>query len=218
MPFPVFGTLDEVPEAFRAEYENRDGAWHAKVPDVATLELTLVKVRGEKADVTSKLREAESRVAALQAEIEARKGGATEAQLADIQARAQAAMTPLQEELAQFKSKYRKSVLSDRVQAFALQYGVMPDRIKVAMKILDDRVDLGDEDGIVWKDAEGRVTAMSPEQFFADFKKSHEYLFAFTGKGGSGSSASDRNGSTTTTTASSDAVDARKRSQVLGAF
>lgn len=212
MPFPVFATMEEVPELFRPEYENRDNAWHPKLPDVSKLEGTLVKVREERDEAIRKQRDAEAREAAARAELDARKSGATEAQIEEIR---QKSIAPLQEKLTAYETKLKKALLTDRVQALALENGVMADRLKVAMRLLEERAEIGDEEGIVWKDENGKTTAMDASEFFAEFKKEHSYLFLFTGGSGSGSQGSSR---TTTTTPAAPSIDARKRASVMGAF
>ncbi|WP_353268013.1 hypothetical protein [Gemmatimonas sp.] len=217
MPLPTFATEADIPEAFRPEYvQGADGQWRCKADDEIEVERKKRQdLLNEKKDEERKRKEAEQKLADAQRIAEAKAKGVSEEELQRIRADLAAQYTPVEQENSTLKSELRKLKLTDRVRALALKAGVMADRIDDAMLVIEPRTDLGDVDGLVFKNEKGEVTAQSADQFFADLKNAKPYFFAFEGGSGSGSSGSSR---TTTTTTTAAAPDARKRAAVLGAF
>lgn len=192
MPLPVFDTQDAVPEAFRPEYEEREGKWHPKVPDVTKLNSALESERTARAEAEKAQKKAEKEAAELKRSAEARSKGITEEELQKIRDAEAAARKPIEDELASTKAENRKLKLTDRVKAKALESGVMPDRIEKAMRDLNSRVDLT-EDGnsIVVKDASGKVTAETIDDFLSKtYKTEAPFFYAGSGSSGSGSEGS----------------------------
>lgn len=219
MPLPTFDAESDIPEAFRPEYELRDGKWHPKV--VAELELE----RGKHVTLLDETKEAkrlkkvaEDAAAEAKRLLDAKNAGVPEAELARLRAedeeKRRTELTPLATENAALKAENRKLKLTDKVRSLAIGAGVMGDRIDDAMLFLDTRADLGDEGGIVWKDKDGKVTNKTPEQFFADFKIEKPYLFAY--EGGSGSGTGQSRARTTTTPAATPGT--QQRAHVLSAL
>jgi hypothetical protein len=218
MPLPTFATEADIPEAFRPEYvQGADGVWRCKADDELETERgkrqTLLN---EKKDEERKRREAEQKLADAQRIADAKAKGVSEEELQRIRTDLAAQYEPTEAENKALKAKIRKLTLTDRVKALALAAGVMADRIDDAMLVIEPRTDLGDADGIVFKNDKGEVTAQSAEQFFADLKKAKPYFFEFAGGSGSGSSGSER--TTTTTTTTNSTVSAQKRAAVMGSF
>lgn len=218
MPLPTFQAEADIPEAFRPEYvQGADGVWRCKADDEIDVERKKRQdLLNEKKDEERKRKEAEQKLADAQRVADAQKAGVSEAEIKRIQEDLASKYAPVEQENGTLKAELRKLKLTDKVRALSLKAGVMAERIDVAMMLIEPRTDLGDADGIVWKNEKGEVTAQTADQFFADLKKQHEYLFAFTGGSGSGSSGSSR--TTTTTTPPTTAPDARVRSQVATAF
>jgi hypothetical protein len=217
MPLPVYDNETDIPEADRSDFaQSKDGKFRHKVE--VDLEIAAEKQRvllNEKKDEERKRKEAEQKLADAQRTAEALAKGVPEAELQRIRDDEARARQPIEQERDQVKAELRKLKLTDRVKALALKAGVMADRIDDAMLVIEPRTDLGDADGIVFKNEKGEVTAQSAEQFFADLKKAKPYYFAFDGGSGSGSQGSSR---TTTTTTTAPAPDLRKRAAVMGAF
>lgn len=195
MPLPIFDAETDIPEAFRPEYELRDGKWHPKV--AAELELERGKrttLLDEKKKEEDRRKLAEDAAAEARRLLDAKNAGVPEAELARLRAedetKRQADLVPLSTENATLKAENRRLKLTDKVRTFALGAGVMGERIDDAMLFLDGRADLGDKDGIVWKDKDGNVTTQTAEQFFAAFKTEKPYLFEFEGGSGSGTGPS----------------------------
>jgi hypothetical protein len=220
MPLPVFDTQDAVPEAFRGEYEERDGKWHPKVPDVTKLNSALQSER-DRATEQERLRKAAERERDdLKRAEKAKAAGISAEELEQIRVAEREARKPLEDELTTVRAENRKLKLTDRVKALALAAGVMPDRIKQAMKILDERTDLTDADGIVVKDEAGKVTTETIEDFLAKtFKKESPWFYAGAGASGSGASGSNGSGggTATDTTTPAQALE-RKRAAMPGAL
>lgn len=187
MPFPTYAKQEEIPEAFRSEYEERDGAWHPKVPDVSKLNSALEAER-EKARTEEKARKlAQKELEELKRTEKAKAAGISEEELTQIRADEAKARKPLEDELATTKAAIRKLKLTDRVQTLALKHGVMADRIEDAMLALQPRTDLTDADGIAVKDKEGKVTTETIDDFLAKtFKAEKPWLYAGSGASGSG--------------------------------
>jgi hypothetical protein len=188
MPFPIYDTQDEVPEAFRAEYEEREGKWHPKVPDVTNLKTALQSERDRATREEAARKAAETERDTLRRKGSAKEKGVTEEQLAALRAdderKRKADLEPLQRENQELKKENRKLKLTDRVQKLALDAGVMPDRIEDAMELLDKRVDLT-EDGetIVVKNKKGEITTEKIETFLeTTFRAEKGWLYGGDGR------------------------------------
>lgn len=197
MDFPVFDTLEAVPDAFRELYDmEADGKWRTKpasVPDVTKLQTALDAQRTIAENEERSRKKAEKEISDLKRAADARAKGITEEQLAEIQAKEALARKPIEDELATTKAENRKLKLTDRVKALALASGVMPDRIGQAMKDLEGRVDLT-EDGnsIVVKDVAGKVTAETINDFLSKtYKTEAPFFYVGSGTSGSGADGSD---------------------------
>lgn len=74
MPFPTFATQDEVPEPFRDEYEEKDGAWVARMPEPEKGP-TRKEIERRAQAAEKRAKEAEERAAQLETEREAAQSG-----------------------------------------------------------------------------------------------------------------------------------------------
>lgn len=217
MALPVFDNETDIPEPFRPDYaQGEDGKWRSKTEiELEVKERKRVELLNEKKDEERRRKEAEQKLADAQRIEAAKAKGVSEEELERIRADLASKYAPVEQENTTLKSEMRKLKLTDKVRALALKAGVMADRIDDAMLVIEPRADIGDADGIVWKNDKGEITAQSADQFFADLKKAKPYFFAFEGGSGSGSSGSSR---TTTTTTTAAAPDVKKRATVMGAF
>lgn len=187
MPFPTYKKLEDIPEAFRGEYEEREGEFHAKADgELATEKRKRAALLDEKKAEEKKRQDAEKERDDLKRTADAKAKGISEEELQKIRDAEALARKPLEAELEQAKAENRKLKLTDRVQALALKYGVMQDRLKQAMKILDPRTDLSDAGGIVVLDEEGKVTTETIDNFLEKtFKKESPWFYKGTGAKGS---------------------------------
>lgn len=199
MALKLYDTKDAVPESQRtAAVETKDGKFAVSEDDPALGEAGKRAIQEER---EARQREERARKTAekdlddLKREQKARAAGISEEELQKIRADEALARKPIEDELAQTKAENRKLKLTDRVQALALKYGVMPDRIEDAMLLLDKRTDLTDKDGIAVKDREGKVTTETVDEFLkTTFKKEKPWLYAGSGASGSGASGSSGTG------------------------
>lgn len=194
MPFPIYATEAEVPESQRDVYELREEQWHPKVPDVTTLEGTLQKERDDRKKAEKEAREARDDAATLRRMKAANAQGVSDDALQRIREEEATARKPILDENAQLKVELTKLKLTDRVQADAIKYGVMTDRIEDAMLVLGRRAALSEEGTVQYLDEAGQVTAKTAEQFHVDLKKQKPWLYAGTGSSGSDSRASSSSG------------------------
>lgn len=192
MPFPVYDSQDAIPEPFRAEYEERDGKWHAKVPDVSGAQSALEKERQKARDEEKARKAAEKERDELKRARDAQEKGITEEQLQKLRDEEAKARKPIEEERDRLAAENRKLKLTDRARALALKSGVMPDRIDKAMKDLEGRLDLAEGgETIVVKDAKGVITTESIEDFLTKtYKAEAPFFYAGSGASGSGSDGS----------------------------
>lgn len=217
MPLPVFDNEADIPEAFRPDYaQSEDGKWRSKT------EAEAIAAKAKQAALlTEKAEEKRLRIAAegerdeLRRADEARRDGVSETALEKIRSDEAAARQPILSENETLKAENRKLKYTDRVRAMALAKGVLPDRLDDAMPTLEKRIELGDADGFVFKDASGAITAQTDAQFFAALKTEKSWFFAFEGRPGGGSQASSDRG----TAPQAPAVPAtRHKKQVVGSL
>lgn len=139
MPFPKFATLEEIPEAFRDAYEEREGAWVPKdVEDVTPLKTALERQKAEANAAKAELRKLKQDADAgtqgvkpdvlekLRAEIKA-----------EIEGEYKAPLTAAQQELRGLK-------LDAAIKAQLAKAGVRGERVDTLYKLISDQVDLGE--------------------------------------------------------------------------
>lgn len=197
-PLKVYDTEDAVPQDDREDYAEDGGKWRHKVEiEAATANRKRAQLLTEKKEAERLRGEAEARLAEAERVAAARAAGVSEAELQKIRDAEAAARKPIEDENATLKADIRKLKLTDKVQALYLDPkigGGMPDRIEDAMDQLAKRTDLGDKDGIVFKDKDGNVTTDDAAAFFRKFKIEKPWLFAGTGASGSGAAGSSGSG------------------------
>jgi len=225
LALPVFDKEEDVPEAFKAIYEERDGKWHPKateVPDVSKLEATLQKERDDRKEADKRAKKAEEDLAALKLTKKAKENGVTDQQLQEIRDAEALARKPILDENEQLKAENLKVTLVDHVRYLALNFGVMIDRIDKAMKDLapgpNGRIDrTEDKKGFLVRDAAGKVTAETVEDFLKiTYKKECPFFYKGSGAGGSGAGGSD--GDAEEAPATNSAVMARRNADIAGAL
>jgi hypothetical protein len=222
MPFQIFDKIEDIPEAQRDVYEEKDGKWHAKVPDVTNLNSALDKERTGRETEEKARKKAEKDLADLRRKATAAESNISEEQLEKLRKEDDDKRKPIQEELDKTKAELTKVKKTDRVQRLFLDSGGMPDRVEDAMLALDRRTGLT-EDGntITVLDKDGKLTTEKVEDFVkASFKKEKPWLYAGSGGSGSGAGGSSRTGSPLDETppGEQERITATKRAQVSGAF
>jgi hypothetical protein len=186
MPFATYDTQDEVPEELRDVYEEKDGKWQAKVPDVANLNSALQAERTKAATEEAARKKAERELGDIKRKTSAEQHGITEEQLQALRDEDSTKRKPLEDEIATLRTENDKLTRLDKVRATALHNGVMADRIEDAMLSLDGRTRLTDAKTIVVLDKDGNATTEKLEDFLGKtFRAEKPWLYA--GSGGSGS-------------------------------
>jgi predicted RNase H-like nuclease (RuvC/YqgF family) len=231
MPMKIYDKLEDVPEPLRkTAIESKDGKFVAEERDeIGVLQSTLEKERTRANELEKAQRTLEAERNQLKTEREARQRGATEEEIKRRRDEIDAALKPLQDQLAEkdkaiaeSSNRLRQVLHIDRVRSLALAAGIMPDRIGKAMKELKDRTDLTEDGkGLVVKDDAGNVLATRIEDFLErDFKAEAPYYYSGTGTNGSGARPSS--GPTPTTAdrvaRTEEQLAAEKRHIVSGAF
>lgn len=219
MPFPIFDKQEDVPEAIRSEYEEReDGKWHAKVPDVEKLNTAIEKERTRATEEEKARKKAEKERDDLKRKETANQHGITDEQLEQLRTEDAQKRKPIEDENATLKAEIRQLKLTERVQRMALDAGVMKERLDDAMLHLEKRIDLtADGDGLVVKDKTGKATTETVEDFLSKTFK-EEKPWAYEGSGASGSGSLGSGGGGNTTPAGNEKQLEKKRSEVVGAF
>lgn len=193
MPWPTFKSQAEIPEAFRSEYEEKEGAWHPKLPDTSKLDETLTKVRGEKKDAEKAAKAAEDRAQELQRQLDAKSasGVDTDKKVSEMLEKWEkdknAAVQKVQEQLDAANGKLRQVTLYDKAKEAFIKAGGRPEKADAALKLKQDALDLAD-DRMVVKNAKGEVTTESVADFWGKTFRTEMPEF-FTGTKASGGGA-----------------------------
>lgn len=132
---PTFATLEEIPEAFRAEYVERDGQFVPNIEDVSALKNAHERQKDE-------ARLAKARVKELEDAAKARAAGITDEQLAAMRAEIAKEYAPTSEKLTAAEKELRSLKLDGRLEAMMLAAGVNPKRVGDLRKLIGDRFDL----------------------------------------------------------------------------
>jgi hypothetical protein len=210
MSFPVFDKAGDVPKGFEAAYEEREGKWHAKIPDTAKIEETLTKTRSERKEFEKAAKDASEKAADLQRQLDAKlaTGADTDKKVSEMLTKWEqdknAAVKAVKDQLDAAAGELRTLKLDDKIKAAALAAGVLPTKVDAVLKLTKDSFDLAD-DRIVVKDAKGEVTTKTVADFFAkDYRAQMPELYQGTKATGGGASGG---ASKTTTTSDGSAGD-----------
>lgn len=194
----TYDTQDAIPEALRSKaLELKDGKFAVDEPEDPSLgdagKRALDAMKEERRKERVRAEAAEKERDELKAAAEAAAKGISKEALEEIRQKEAAARKPLEDENATLKAKLRQTLRTDRLEAKLLKAGVMPDRVKKALKDLDDRVDLTEEgDDFVVKDANGKVTAETIDDFLSKtYKAESPFFYSGSGASGSGAEGSD---------------------------
>src|SRR4051812_13771930 len=132
MAFPVFEKKEDIPKGFEEDYEEREGKFHPKIPDV-TKQQTALEAERTKAENERKARiKAENDLADARRKEAAREGNISDEHLNKLRQedadKRKAELEPVQNELTETKAKLRKVTLVDRLRALGTTAGWLPDR------------------------------------------------------------------------------------------
>lgn len=222
MAFPTYEKKEDIPKGFEEMYEEKDGKFSPKapeVPDVTNLNSALEKERLARETEEKARKKAEKDLADLRRKNTAAESNISEEQLEKLRKEDEEKRKPIQEELDKTKAELTKVKKTDRVQRLFLDSGGMSDRVDDAMLALDRRTGLT-EDGntITVLDKDGKITTEKVEEFIkVSFKKEKPWLYAGSGGGGGGGGLSRGAAEDETPEQPAEAI-ATKRAQVAGAF
>lgn len=197
MPFPIYDKQEDVPEAFRSEYEEKGGKWVAKAPPAPEGDglgekgkETLKKERERATKAEREAKEARDRIAELEREQEAASKGISKEALDKLREDEIKARKPLTDENEALKRENRQLKLTDRLTTKLLAAGVLKDRLPKALKDIEgSRVDLTDDGkDFVVRDINGNPTTETVEDFLTKTYPK-EAPFFYAGVNGSGSGA-----------------------------
>lgn len=188
MKFPTFQSQEEVPEAFRDSYVEKDGEWifdDAKLGDGG--KAALDAERKARRDAERVARDLERRIAELEDKLTA-DGKLDDDGLAELREKVEARVRgELQGELDSLRAENRSMKLDDQVRKLALANGVMSDRVDAWWKLHGDKFDLDESGGIVVKDD----ASASPAGTIAkELKEASPFLYEGSKIGGGGSPGS----------------------------
>lgn len=218
MPLPIYDAQDAVPEDQRDEYVEHEGKWHPKaVVELAAERTKRAKLLSERKEEKERREAAERERDELKTANEAREGKVPEAALQKIRDDLRKEIDPLKAELETVRSENLKLKRDDKVRALYLKHDGMSDRVDDAMDQLLKRTELGDADGIVFKDEKGQVTADDGETFFKKFRVVKPWLFKGSGASGSGAEGSNGSGGSGQQPAPKEALE-QKRQELQGAL
>ncbi len=150
MPLPTFRTADEIPEAFRAEYEERDGVWaprelHGLKSSVAKEREAREAAEARIAAADRRAKELEAQISELAAQAKAKKSGISDEVLAEIRADFEKKLTPEKEARERAEAELRRLRLDAAVKGELAKAGVRGERLDVFWKLVADRFDLTTE-------------------------------------------------------------------------
>jgi hypothetical protein len=142
MPLPTFASLDEVPEAFRSEYELVDGKAVSK--DFRELRTAAAKEREEREKAAKALKDAEKRLAELETLAKAKESGISDEKLAEMQAKLEAKIAPERAAREAAEAKLRALQLDAALKSLMATSGVRAERIDTLWKLIGAEYDLTD--------------------------------------------------------------------------
>lgn len=193
MPFPTYANKSEIPKGAEDVYEEKDGKWIPKLPDVSQLEGTLTKVREEKRNAEAAAKAATEKAADLQRQVDAAKltGNDFEKKSAEMLANwnkeKDAAVKAVQDKLDAVTGELRTVRLDDKLKEHFLNSGGRPERAGKAIADTKHRFDLVDGE-IVQKDAKGNVVTEKVTDFYGKTYKTEMPEF-YSGTKASGGGA-----------------------------
>lgn len=210
--WPKFKTKEEVPEAFRDQYEERDGEWQAKETDPdpglgdagkAALEAER-KARKAAEDAT---KAAEADKAELQRKMDAQKAGITDDQLTklreDVRADMEKEYSTYKTDAEELALENRSLKLDSQVKKLAAENGVRGERIEAWWRQFGDRFDLTDDGKPMVKDSPGTEVKKFIE---GDLKKELPDFYTGTQASGGGAGGIQRDGKLVAGTGSEDVL------------
>lgn len=187
MKLPKFKTFDEIPEAFRDGYVERDGEWVPDVEDVTGLKKNRDEILSNLQSQKQKLQEMERALA----EAKKKAGGMTDEEIAARRAEIEAEVAPVKQQLEAAQKELRTLKFDDRLKAMIAGSGTVAKRVDALHRLISDRFDLNDSGTLVLKD---KPTMDLAKYLKEDVAKEYPEFFESKQKAGSEFSGSGGNG------------------------
>ncbi len=205
--------LDEVPEAFRGAYVEKDGShvldaekleaieWDDKEELAGALENERKERKRLKGEVDKfagldpeRARLAQKKLDDLEAK-ELMDKGEFDRLLKKRSDEYGEKETAFQQQLEKLTGELTRFKLTDKVRAAALAAGVIPEDIEDVLTLTSPRFKLGDKDQIVVLDKDGDESTLTLEKYFGEeFKTQRPKFYTASGAGGSGAPAGGSGG------------------------
>lgn len=177
MPLPKFKTLEEVPEAVREGYVERDGEWVPDVEDVTGLKQNRDEVRNNLEKAKQRLRDLERELT----DAKKKAGGLTDEEIAARRAEIDAEVKPVREQLEAAQKELRTLKFDDRLKALIGSSGAVSKRVDALHRLIGDRFDLSENGTLILKDKpHGDIAKYLSE----DIAKEYPEFFESKQKGG----------------------------------
>lgn len=203
MPLPTFSTLEEVPDAFRSEYEEKDGKWVPKPQgeDVSGLKTALDKERTARTEAERKAREAEDARAEAERRAqdaataaEAKGAGIDSEKLAelrekirnDVRAEFDVQLREKEEKIEELEGVARENrtlKLDNAVKKVFADNGVRPERTDTLFRLAEEEFDLTEDGKPVLKNHPGKALEVFVKD---DLKKQYPEFYRGTQADGGG--------------------------------
>lgn len=169
MPFPIFDTLDAVPEPFRGEYEEREGKFHPKSEDTSALKNAHERQKAENAKLREQLKALEADLDTLKRTSDP-KAEDLRKQIAD---EVEKVRTQLGAENATLKAQLAQRDVHTAAMKVMEKHGVIPSMFEPLLRLEGHRLELVDGKLLVKDDP-----ATSVEKLFGDvFKSTYPTFF-----------------------------------------
>jgi hypothetical protein len=184
MPLPTFATLEEVPEAFRSEYELLDGK--AVPRELTGLKSAVAKERAEREAAAKALKDAQVRLEELETASKARNAGLSDDKLAELRAELEKKLAPERERADKAEARLRALQLDGALKSLMATSGVRAERIDTLWRLIGSEYDLTDGGTPILKADPTADVAKS----LASRVKEYPEFFAAPAAAGGGSSRS----------------------------
>jgi hypothetical protein len=179
MPLPTFKTADEIPEAFRSEYEEKDGVWVAK-PQEVEKGPTRKEIERREAAALKKAKEAEDRAKELEQELAAKSAGVSPEELQKIRKSVEDAK---QKEIDGLKGQLHEATFGQQMNAALADAGVID--VSDARAILGPKFDIVDGNLVPKHDK-----SIPAKQYLDTLRSEKPHLFKGSQADGGGSGGS----------------------------
>lgn len=181
MPLPTFEKAEEIPEAFRDSYIEKDGKFVPDIEDVAPLKNAHERQKAETRAAKEQAAHLAQRLAELEQNAQAKARGITDEQLQKWREEMQAEKRPLEEKLSKYEQELRTLKLDNAVKSMMAKAGVVGPRVDALFKLVGDRFDLSEDGTPILRD---KPVADLQQYLATDVASEYPEFYASTQKAG----------------------------------